>query len=90
MVVVMNESELSVCPLTVCVGSNTIQYFAISYALKLSTNTCHVLVRKLPNNRLCKPVYEKNVKLRKRCGNTGIDCKTGNETSFNHQQEMMQ
>ena len=29
-VVVMNESELSVCLLTVCEGSNTVLYFALS------------------------------------------------------------
>ena len=60
-VVVTNKSELSVCPLTVCEGSNSVQYFALSLVLKLSANTCHVLSGKLPNNRLCKPVCEKNM-----------------------------
>ena len=44
---VMNKSELCVCPLTVCEGSNTVTiilcYCFVNYAL----NKCRVSVRKL-------------------------------------------
>ena len=43
--VVMNEGELCVCLLTVCEVSNTVTIF-YAVVLELSTNTCHVLVRK--------------------------------------------
>ena len=41
------------------------------------------LVWEVAQEQVIEPVYEKNAKLRKRSGNTGNYCETGNETSFN-------
>ena len=50
-VMVVNESELYVCPPTACEGSNAVHYLHC-FCSQLSANTFHVLVRKMPNNRL--------------------------------------
>ena len=43
--------------------------------------------REVVQEQVIEPVSEKTAILRKRCGNTGNNCKRGNETGFSSRQE---
>ena len=66
-VTVLDESELSVCAVTVCEESNNVTIFLWCFVLFLCTNTCHALSGNMPdaaevacvrNNAKCKMIVK--------------------------------